>query len=93
MVEFIIPDPIPDFIFDMLPEQHEAVIKLFHSGELLTYTLSQDRTKLWAIFMADSESEIIHIIDKLPMSQYFQYDYKEVMFHDSIQFFPAVSLN
>lgn len=93
MVEFTIPNPFPRHIYGIIPEQRSAVEKLFQEQILLTYTLSLDRTKLWSIFISSSESELISYIDRLPMTPYFDYDYKEVMYHDTIQFIPSMSLN
>lgn len=93
MVEFVIPEPFPKMLYDLIPDQREKVESFFQSGKLITYTLSMDRSKLWALFIADNESELIHYIEALPLTPYFDYDYKEIMFHDTIQFLPSMSLN
>ena len=93
MVEFIVPIPFTEDLKSMIPDQQNAVYKLFLEEKLLNYTLSLDRTKLWAIFLADSESALITYIDKLPLSQYMNYDYKEIMFHEAVQLIPSISLN
>ena len=93
MVEFEIPLPFPKELEMMIPDQRLAVHELFMVEKLLSYTLSLDRTKLWAIFLAQSESELIHIIDTLPMSKYMSYNYAELMFHETVQHIPSMSLN
>lgn len=93
MVEFTIPEPLTDELLDLIPDQQEVVDQLFASGKLLSYSLSLDRTKLWALMLADSESELLGIIDSLPMTAMMDYDYSELMFHNSVHLIPAMSLN
>jgi len=93
MVEFQIPYPFPMELEELIPEQRVAVHDLFLEEKLLSYTLAFDRSKLWAIFLAEEESELITLIDKLPMSAYLHYDYSEIMFHETIQYIPSMSQN
>jgi hypothetical protein len=93
MVEFQLPYPFPVEMEELIPEQRIAVHDLFMDEKLLSYTLALDRSKLWAIFLAEEESELITLIDKLPMSAYLHYDYSEIMIHETIQFIPSMSQN
>lgn len=93
MVEFKVPDPITQEIISLIPDQREIVENLFTAGKLAIYSLAEDRSMLWAIFVASSESELINLIDKLPLSSYMDYDYHQLMFHQSVQLLPALSLN
>ena len=93
MVEFVVPTPLPDELFQMIPEQRKEVDNLFTSGHLLSYTLSMERNKLWAVFLAGSESELLSHIDQLPLSKYMEYNYYELMFHQSLKLLPTMSLN
>lgn len=93
IVEFTIFDPFNDEIEKLIPSQQMAVFKLFQEGVLHSYTLSLDRTRLWAVFSADSESELVRILSNLPMHNLMDYDYTELMFHNAASYLPAVSLN
>lgn len=93
MVEFTIPTPLPDDMFQMIPQQREEVDNLFTAGRLLSYTLSVEKNKLWAVFLASSESELLSYIDQLPLSKYIEYNYYELMFHQSLKLLPSMSLN
>ncbi len=93
MVEFDVPYPLTEEILDMIPEQKVAIDELFAGGKMLSYTLSLDRTKVWAIFLADQESELLAFIDRLPMTSYMDFDYHEIMFHNTVHLMPAMSLN
>ena len=93
MVVFNVPYPITDDILDLIPDQKIAIDELFTSGKILSYTLSLDRSKVWAIFMADQESELLSFIDRLPLTSYMDFDYHEIMFHNTVHLMPAMSLN
>ncbi len=93
MVEFKVPVPFPSELYHKIPNQQEKVQELFTSGKLVAYTLAADLSKLWAIFVCSSESELLTHIDKLPLSQYMEYDYSELRFHQSLKLLPAMSMN
>ena len=93
MVEFDVPDPLTEEIMDLIPEQREAIDAFFSAGKLLSYTVASDRTKVWAVMIAESESELLKNIDELPMTPYMDFDYSELMFYNTVHLMPAMSLN
>lgn len=93
MVEFEIPSPFPGHLEKMIPDQRIAVHDLFMSEKLLTYTLALDRSRIWAIFLAADKIDLIRQIDTLPMTEFMTYDYNELMFHETVQYIPSMSLN
>ena len=93
MVIFNIPSPLSEEMLDLIPEQRAAMDELFTTGKLLSYTVSLDRSKLWAIFLAEEESELFSYIDRFPMTSFMDFDYKEIMFHNTVHLMPMMSLN
>jgi len=93
MVEFAVPAPFPQDLYYIIPEQRSIVNDLFTAGKMVSYTLSMDLTKLWVIFLASSESELITLVDKLPLTSYMDFDYSELRFHQSLKLLPTMSLN
>ena len=93
MVEYKIPVPFPSELYHKIPDQQEMVQKLFTEGKLVSYTLAADLSKLWAVFMSSSESELLNYIDKLPLSEYMEFDYSELRFHQSLKLLPSMSMN
>jgi hypothetical protein len=93
MVEFDVPSPLTEDFLDMIPAQREALDTLFSSGKLLSYTVASDRTRVWAVMIAETESELLTYIDDLPMTLYMDYDYYELMFYNTVHLMPAMSLN
>lgn len=93
MVVFDVPLPVTEEIISLIPDQRAAVNRLFTNGKMILYTLSNDRSKLWAVFLAESESELLTLIDKLPISSYMDFSYHDLMFYQSNHMLPALSLN
>ena len=93
MVEFDVYYHIDSEFESKIPEQRAAINKLFAKGKLLTYSLSKERTKLWGVFLVASESELIAIIEKLPLTPFMDYDYSELLFHNGLSLIPSMSLN
>ena len=93
MVEFDVPIPLTESFLDLIPAQREALDIYFSEGKLLSYTVASDRSRVWAVFIAESESELLTYIDDLPMTAYMDYDYSELMFYNTVHLMPAMSLN
>lgn len=93
MVEFTLPDFFTSEMADTIPAQREVVDKYFYNGKILSYTLASDRSKLWSVFVCQSEAELINLIEKLPMTKYFDYNYSSILFHETVTNFPSFSLN
>ncbi len=93
MVEFDVYYQIDGEFEAKIPKQRNAISRLFEQKKLLAYSLSKERTKLWGVFLVSSESELIQIIEKLPLTPYMDYDYSELMFHNGLSLIPSMSLN
>ena len=93
MVEFDVPQPLTEDHLTLIPEQKEVIDALFVAGKMLSYSLAVDKSRVWALILAQNESELLQIIDSLPMSIYMDFDYHELMFHNTVHLVPAMSLN
>ncbi len=93
MVSISIPQPLGNELQQVIPQQRKRVKALFNSGKILSYTLNETRKKLWMVVLADSESELIAILDSLPIIKYVDYDYTRLLFHEAVHLLPSVSLN
>ncbi len=93
MVEFDVYYQIDSEFESKIPSQRNEISRLFENGKLLSYSLSKERTKLWGVFLVNSESELISIIEKLPLTPYMDYDYNELLFHNGLSLIPSMSLN
>jgi muconolactone delta-isomerase len=93
MVVFDLPQEFTEEMANTIPKQRRKVDQFFQTGKLLSYTLAADRSHLWAIFICDSEYELVRLVNKLPMTRFFTYSIYDTMFHSSAQVFPSFSVN
>jgi hypothetical protein len=92
MVYFIVP-PLTDEMIAVVPRQRHTLQQFMLDKKIYSYSLSVDRSKLWAVVNADSEDDLIDIIEGLPMTKFLKYHYSELMFHNAAQILPSLSLN
>ena len=94
MVEFKMPEIISQEFMALIPEQRATINLLMAEGIVTTYTLAQNRTKLWTTLMAKDEEHLLKIIDTFPLIKYLKPEITEWMFHESVSYkFPYFSLN
>ena len=93
MVDFQVPFSMSPEFTSRIPEQRKRVNDLFVNGKLLSYTLSANKDRLWAIFLVTTESELLHLIDSFPLTIYMDYQYHELLFHQSLRLLPSLSMN
>jgi len=82
MVEFDVP-PLTDEIAELIPRQRLTVGAMMSAGTLLTYTLSADRRKLWAVMLGKSSGDVEGELKKFPLTRFMQYRINELMFHEA----------
>lgn len=94
MVEFDLPDVMDVGFANRIPAQRQKVEELMENGLLLSYSLSVDRHKLWCIFKAESELEVMESISEFPLIKYMTPVITELMFHNMVAArIPLFSLN
>ncbi|MBK6610952.1 MAG: hypothetical protein IPH02_14670 [Sphingobacteriales bacterium] len=95
MVDFTLPEEIDEEFLDLIPEQRTRGAELFKQNRLTSYTLSADRSKLWATFLAKSKRELVYLLDTFPLTPYMQYTIYTLAFNEqnSSASIPVISLN
>ena len=94
MVEFDVPYPMNAEFASLIPAQRNAADKMMADQQILSYSLTVDRRRLFVIFSADSEAELFKLITSLPLTPYMHYEYQELMFHNAPWLLlPAPSMN
>lgn len=73
MVDFSLPTVLTDRFTNRIPEQRAKVNDYFASGKLVSYAVSLESAKVWAIFNADSEAEVLTLIRAMPLTRFMQY--------------------
>ena len=94
MIELDLPSPLTVDFVTQIPSQHYAVEKLMAAGIIVSYTLSQDQSKLWIIMMSDSEAEMERLLRSLPLTTFMQARWYPLAFHNLGTFrMPQMILN
>ena len=55
MVEFILPEELSQEFISRIPQQRKVVNRYFRRKTLISYALSLESSKMWAIFRVSSE--------------------------------------
>ena len=93
MVEFEMPEEFTDDFVQHIPRQRKFINYLLADGKLQSYSLALDRSVLWAIFLADSEFEVMEMIEQMPIAEHVTPYISELMFHNSSEQVLSFSLN
>lgn len=94
MVDFTLPTDLPEEFVNKIPEQRSMVNRLLNEGKILNYALSLENSKLWVVFAAASEADLMEIVHRLPLTRYMKVRVSELTFYNSVHaFVPAFSVN
>ena len=93
MVEFELPEVFDKKFMSLVPKQRSVVNKLLTSRKLKSYSLALDRSVLWAVFVAESEFEVLEMIAEFPLAEYLTPYVSELMFNNTESQVLQFSLN
>jgi len=94
MVDIDLPEDVTEEFVALIPEQRAQINDLMASGTVISYTLSLDRTKVWAIINANNTAEVQEILEAMPMVDFMASTIYELAFHNVAgSGLPAISLN
>ncbi|MEM9919846.1 MAG: muconolactone Delta-isomerase family protein [Bacteroidota bacterium] len=83
MVDFTMPDVLSEDFMNLIPYQRAMVQRYFNEGKLLNYALSLENSKLWAIFSANSEMEVMDLLIDLPLTEYMKVEISMLTFYNT----------
>ncbi|MEZ5042685.1 MAG: muconolactone Delta-isomerase family protein [Saprospiraceae bacterium] len=93
MIEFDLPALFTEEFMALIPKQRYVINELMDRGDIRSYSLALDRSKLWMIAVAKSEFELMEMIEQLPLSMYMSPAISELMFHNTASMVLQFSLN
>lgn len=73
MVNIILPEIDDDFI-SLLPQQRAFVARLIEKGLISSYSLADDRSRLWVIFKSDELNNVKGLLSCFPIIDKVVYD-------------------
>ena len=83
MVDFTLPSELPEDFVSNIPRQRTAVNKLLGEGKILNYALSLEQSKLWVVFSANSETELLEMVQRLPLTRFMKVRISELTFYNA----------
>jgi muconolactone delta-isomerase len=94
MVDFTLPAILTERFTSRIPEQRALVNKYFKEGKLASYCVSLEKSKMWAIFNAETESEVFELLKSMPLIRFLHYNISPLTFHNSaVDVVPDFSMN
>ena len=94
MVDFTLPEVLTEEFMELIPYQRVVVNKYFEEGKLLNYALSLEKSKLWAVFNANSELNVMDLIADLPLTSFMTVEISMLTFYNSMDLaMPNFSMN
>lgn len=93
LIEFDYFDPkVKDVI--VFQERQNRIIDLFKSSDrIISLSVSDDEAIMWVVMKADSESDLVYVMDTMDFPENTDYDYFELNLHVSVNTFESYSLN
>ena len=94
MVEFKLPNTLTEEFMSLVPMQRMVVDRFLEEGILLSYALSLENSRLWAVFCGESELDVMERIIDLPLSDFMDAEiHLLTVYNDNPIEMPAFSLN
>ena len=82
MVDFTMPAVLTERFTSRIPDQRALVNKYFTDGKLVSYSVSLEKLKVWAVFIAESEEEILDLIRAMPLTRYMRHEISVLTFYN-----------
>jgi|694.fasta_scaffold24620_3 hypothetical protein len=94
MAELWLPQPLNDEFYALIPRHRKMVNDLIERGIVNSYTVDENRTKIWILFSASEESEVLAHLKNLPIFRFVKVEIFKLFIADGDIFrLPKVNLN
>lgn len=94
MIELTLPSVFTEDLLARIPAQRMTINKMMEKGKIISYALSDDRTRLWIITNAESEFEAMEMIADFPIIDFIEHSTcHPLMFHNMVSMLMPISLN
>ncbi|MDP4219843.1 MAG: hypothetical protein Q8896_05350 [Bacteroidota bacterium] len=82
MVEIGLPYYKDEEFMALIPRQREQIGTLLQTGILLSFSLNQDRTKIWIVMAAQNEDAALKVLEQLALFKFMDLDLQSLMAFD-----------
>jgi muconolactone delta-isomerase len=93
MIDMTLPDvPTREFL-QLVPKQRAQVARLLGERRIISFSLAVDRSKAWAMMLAESEDEVAAILATFPLRKFMRVDIHRLQFVENATLVAHISLN
>lgn len=94
MVDFSLPKILDDRFTRHIPDQRALINQYFSDGKLVSYGVSLETSKIWAVFTAESEFMVAEWVRALPLTRFTEYRVSALTFYNvATERVPSFSVN
>lgn len=93
MVGFTFPGELSEEFMDMIPYQRAVANRYFSEGKLVNYALSVEAARIWAVFNARTEMEVMDMLLDFPLTRFMEVEICLLASFNSGEFPNSFSLN
>lgn len=83
MVDITLPEVLPEDFIAAIPQQRSVVDQLMQERVIVSYALAMDRSKLWTVIRAESESDVFEVLSEFPLIGWMRFDIYELAFNEN----------
>lgn len=83
MVDIGLPEVLTEEFLATIPKQRTVIAKLMEENIVVSYSLTLDRSKLWTIIRAESESDVFDVLSEFPLIGWMRFDIYELAFNEN----------
>ena len=93
MVEFELPHVLTEEFVRLIPRQRDHINRLLAEGKVKSYSLAMDRSRLWMVFAAETEFDVMETITGFPLGGFMTPAIMELAFHNAQDMVLQFSMN
>ena len=93
LVEFDFFDPSIKDLIRFQERQDKVVNEFKKTNRIISLSVSQEEAIMWVVIKAESESELVFVLDSLNFPDFSDYEYYELNMHVTINSYESYSMN
>lgn len=93
MVDFSVPEEPTASFLELVPFQEAVVSDYLSKGKLVNYAISLEKSKIWAVFAATSEIEVLEMLIDFPLTKFMKVEISLLQQYNYNANAPSFSLN
>ena len=94
MVEIVLPYYKDEEFMALIPRQRDQIGTLLQTGIITSFSLNQERTKIWLVMAAQNEDAALKVIEQLAMFKFMEIELQSLLAFDRAAFsLPPLVMN